>query len=131
MPHLQFDINKKLDEGVKQTFIKFVENSFSEIMETGTDHIAISIREQEKSNVSLGRADKNEDICLMNLDIRSGRKKKQIEKLIKTLMAGVNKIFKIKVSNQYTTITNHPGVEFNLFEKSLSNWKANDDPTNQ
>ena len=131
MPHLQFDINKKLDEGVKQKFISFVEHSFSEIMETGTDHIAISIREQEKSNLSLGRADKNEDICLMNLDIRSGRKKKQVEKLIKTLMVGVDKIFKIKVSNQYTTITNHPGDEFNLFEKSLSNWKANDDPTNQ
>ena len=131
MPHLQFDINKKLDEGVKQKFISFVEHSFSEIMETGTDHIAISIREQEKSNLSLGRANKNEDVCLMNLDIRSGRKKKQVEKLIKTLMVGVNKIFKIKVSNQYTTITNHPGDEFNLFEKSLSNWKANDDPTNQ
>ena len=131
MPHLQFDINKKLDEGVKQKFISFVEQSFSEIMETGTDHIAISIREQEKSNLSLGRANKNQDICLMNLDIRSGRKKKQIEKLVKTLMVGVNKIFKIKVSNQYTTITNHPGDEFNLFEKSLSNWKANDDPTNQ
>ena len=131
MPHLQFDINKKLDEGVKHKFISFVEHSFSEIMETGTDHIAISIREQEKSNLSLGRANKNEDVCLMNLDIRSGRKKKKIEELIKTLMVGVNKIFKIKVSNQYTTITNHPGDEFNLFEKSLSNWKANDDPTNQ
>ena len=131
MPHLQFDINKKLDGGVKQKFIKFVEHSFSEIMETGTDHIAISIREEEKSNLSLGRANKNEDICLMNLDIRSGRKKEQIEKLVKTLMVGVDKIFKVKVSNQYTTITNHPGNEFNLFEKSLGNWKANDDPTNQ
>ena len=131
MPHLQFDINKKLDEEVKRKFIRFVENTFSEIMETGTDHIAISIREQEKSNLSLGRANKNEDICLMNLDIRSGRKKKQVEKLIRKLMGGVNKIFKVKVSNQYTTITNHPGDEFNLFEKSLSNWKANDDPTNQ
>ena len=100
-------------------------------METGTDHIAISIREEEKSNLSLGRANKNQDICLMNLDIRSGRKKEQIEKLVKTLMVGVNKIFKIKVSNQYTTITNHPGHEFNLFEKSLGNWKVNDDPTNQ
>ena len=131
MPHLQFDINKKIDEGVKQKFINFVEHSFSEIMETGTDHIAISIREEEKSNLSLGRANKNQDICLMNLDIRSGRKKKQIEKLVKTLMVGVDKIFKVKVSNQYTTITNHPGNEFNLFEKSLGNWKANDDPTNQ
>ncbi len=131
MPHLQFDINRKLDERAKQKFVKFVEHSFSEIMETATDHIAISIREQEKNNISLGRAKTNEGVCLMNLDIRTGRKKKQVEKLIKTIMMGVNKIFKIKVTNQYTTITNHLGDEFNFFEKSLSNWKANDDPANQ
>ena len=131
MPHLQFDINKKLDEGIKQEFISFVEKSFSDIMQTGIDHIAVSIREQKLSNLSLGRAKKGDYVCLMNLDIRSGRNKKQILKLIKTIMGGVNKMFKIKVSNQYTTITNHPGYEFNLFEKSLSNWKANDDPTNE
>ncbi len=131
MPHLQFDINKKLDEGVKQEFISFVEKSFSDIMQTGIDHIAVSIREQKLSNLSLGRAKKGDYICLMNFDIRSGRNKKQILKLIKTIMGGVNKMFKIKVSNQYTTITNHLGYEFNLFEKSLSSWKANDDPTNE
>ena len=38
-------------------------------METGKDHIAISIRELEENSISLGRA-KNEYICLMNLDIR-------------------------------------------------------------
>ncbi|MFL2676364.1 MAG: hypothetical protein ACJ0G5_06660 [Alphaproteobacteria bacterium] len=41
---------------LSRKFIRFVEHSFSEIMETGTDHIAISIREEEKSSLSLGRA---------------------------------------------------------------------------
>ena len=45
-------------------------------MQTGTDHIAITIRELEKENVSLGRAKNNDHVCLMNLDIRLGRTKK-------------------------------------------------------
>ena len=48
MPHLQFEINKKINQKVKKSFIKYVQKSFSSIMQTGTDHIAISIREFEK-----------------------------------------------------------------------------------
>ena len=92
MPHLQFEINKKLNKESKNNFISFVEENFSRIMETGRDHIAISIRELEENNLSLGRA-KNEYICLMNLDIRAGRTDKQKIKLIKTLISGVEKFF--------------------------------------
>ena len=70
MPHLQFEINKKLNKDLKEKFIKFVEVSFSEIMQTGTDHVAISIREFEKSNLSLGRAKNHQFICLMFLLVR-------------------------------------------------------------
>ena len=48
MPHLQFDINKKLSKESKKHFINFVEESFSKIMETGKDHIAISIESLKK-----------------------------------------------------------------------------------
>ena len=129
MPHLQFDINKKLNNESKNHFINFVEESFSKIMETGKDHIAISIRELKKNNLSLGRA-KNEYVCLMNLDIRAGRTEKQKIKLIKTLISGVENIFYIKKKHQYVTITNHEGTEFNFYEKSLTDWTKNDDPAN-
>ena len=129
MPHLQFEINKKLNKESKNEFISFVEESFSKIMETGRDHIAISIRELEENSLSLGRA-KNEYICLMNLDIRAGRTDKQKIKLIKTLISGVEKFFFIKKIHQYVTITNHEGAEFNFYEKSLTDWIKNDDPAN-
>ena len=129
MPHLQFEINKKLNKQSKINFKNFVEDSFSRIMQTGKDHIAISIRESEESNLSLGRA-KNEFVCLMNLDIRTGRTNEQKIKLIKTLISGVEKFFYIKKKNQYVTITNHGGIEFNFYEKSLMDWTKNDDPAN-
>ena len=91
-------------------------------MQTGTDHIAITLRELEKENISLGRVHKNDTLCLMNLDIRSGRSKKQKIELVKTFMHGVEKFLKINKNNQYITFTNHKGIEFNFYEKSLSDW---------
>ena len=105
MPHLQFEINKKLKKDSKQKFLAFIEKSFSKIMQTGTDHIAITLRELEKENISLGRVNEKDAICLMNLDIRSGRSKKQKIELVKTFMHGVEKFLKINKKNQYATFT--------------------------
>ena len=131
MPHLQFEINKKLDKELKISFMSFVEKSFSEIMQTGTDHIAVTLRELDKNSLSLGRVNRKEPICLMNFDIRSGRTSEQQLKLIKTLIIGVQETFGIRKTNQYVTVTNHSGNEFNFFEKSLSDWVKNDNPTNK
>ena len=128
MPHLQFDINKKLEKKFKEEFIVFIEKNFSKIMQTGTDHIAITIREFEKDNLSLGRVRNNEYVCLMNWDIRLGRTEKQKKELVKAFIIGVEKFFGVNKNNQYVTLTNHKGNEFNFYEKSLSNWIANDDP---
>ena len=73
MPHLQFEINKNVSNDIKQEFVQKIRKTFSEIMDTGTDHIAISLRIYDKYNLTIGRADPLDDICLMNLDIREGR----------------------------------------------------------
>ena len=130
MPHLQFEVNKRLSMDLKREFIDFIETKFSQIMQTGTDHIAISIREMNEENLSLGRVGKEETVCLMNLDIRIGRSELQKKQLVKTFMNGAENILGIKVQNQYVTITSHVGQEFNFFEKTLSDWKKNDDPAN-
>ena len=128
MPHLQFEINKRLEKKSKQEFITFIEKNFSKIMQTGTDHIAITIREFEKENVSLGRVNNNEYVCLMNLDIRLGRTENQKLELVRNFILGVEKFFGVNKNNQYVTLTNHQGNEFNFYEKSLSDWIKNDDP---
>lgn len=73
MPHLQFEVNKVLTQKTKEDFAQQIRETFSEVMQTGTEHIAISLREYEKYNLTIGRANPNDDICLMNLDIREGR----------------------------------------------------------
>ena len=97
-------------------------------MKTGEGHIAISIRELPKNALELGRAEMNEFICFMNLDIRDGRSIKQKRKLVKVYIEAVEKILGIKRNNQYVTYTSHPGIDFNLYEKSLDEWTKNDKP---
>ncbi|QKF80535.1 tautomerase [Halarcobacter ebronensis] len=128
MPHLQFEINKNIDNKTKKNFAAKIRDSFSEVMQTGTDHIAISIREYDKYNLSIGRANPDEELCLMNLDVREGRTLEQRRVLALRFMSIVNKEFKIANRNQYITFTEHKGEDFHLIEKYLASWKNGEDP---
>ena len=128
MPHLQFDINKKLTKNDKRLLQKNIKNIFSKIMDTKSYHIAISIREFDKNSIFLGRVKKDENVCLMNLDIRLGRSEKQKRKLAIQYIELFNKHLSIKKKNQYVVITEHNGRDFNLVEGYLRNWKKKDKP---
>ena len=128
MPHLQFEINKKVSNEIKDDFIKQIRETFSDIMDTGTEHIAISIREYDKYNLTIGRANPNDDICLMNLDIREGRTIEKRRELALRYMSIVNEVFQIDNRNQYITFTQHTGEDFHLIEKYLDTWAQGEDP---
>ncbi|MFA6789455.1 MAG: tautomerase [Arcobacteraceae bacterium] len=128
MPHLQFEINKKLTNEQKDTFVQQIRVAFGEIMDTTTDHIAVSLREYDKYNLTIGRADPKEDICLMNLDIREGRTIEKRRELALRYMAMVHELLAIETKNQYITFTQHNGEDFHLIEKYLASWQSGEDP---
>ena len=128
MPHLQFEINKKVSDDSKEEFVNEIRNTFAQIMDTGVDHIAISIREYEKYNLTIGRASINDDICLMNLDIREGRTIEKRRELALSYMEIVKENFGINQKNQYITFTEHKGEDFHLVEKYLASWETGEDP---
>jgi len=128
MPHLQFEVNKKIDINIKDEFIKKVMSIFSKVMDTGTDHIAVSIREYDKYSLSIGRANINDDICLMNLDIREGRTIIKRRELVLLYIDLVEKLFSVDKKNQYITLTEHKGEDFHLIEKYLNSWEKGEDP---
>ncbi|RXJ91226.1 tautomerase [Arcobacter sp. CECT 8983] len=128
MPHLQFEINQKVSQENKKNFAKEIRTCFSEVMDTGTDHIAISIREYEKYNLTIGRANTEDTICLMNLDIREGRTIEQRRELALRFMDIVNRNFNVENENQYITFTEHKGEDFHLIEKYLGSWERGEDP---
>ena len=128
MPHLQFEINKKIDNETKDKFVNEIRETFSKIMDTGTDHIAISIREYDKYNLTIGRAIPTDDICLMNLDIREGRTIEKRRELALRYMTIVNEVLEVDNRNQYITFTQHRGEDFHLVEKYLAGWSNGEDP---
>ena len=128
MPHLQFDLNKELSNEQRKVFVEFVKSVFSEIMRTGINHIAVSLREYPKYSLTLGRAGVGDFVCLMNLDIRDGRTIEQKRELVKKYMTGVKEILGISLNNQYVTFSVHPGEDFNLYEKCLEEWTDSDNP---
>lgn len=128
MPHLQFEINKKVSDDSKEEFINEIRKTFSEVMDTGMDHIAISIREYNKYNLTIGRANINDDICLMNLDIREGRGIEKRRELALRFIEIVKENFGINQKNQYITFTQHQGEDFHLVEKFLADWETGEDP---
>lgn len=128
MPHLQFEINKKVSNESKEEFVNEIRKTFSELMDTGTDHIAITLREYDKYSLTIGRADVNDDICLMNLDIRVGRTIEKRRELALKYMEIVKETFGINSKNQYITFTEHKGEDFHLVEKYLASWESGEDP---
>ena len=128
MPHLQFELNKKVSDESKEIFVNEIRKTFSEIMDTGTDHIAITIREYDKYSLTIGRANPTDDICLMNLDIREGRTIEKRRELALKYMQIVQQNFGINPKNQYVTFTEHKGEDFHLVEKFLASWESGEDP---
>jgi phenylpyruvate tautomerase PptA (4-oxalocrotonate tautomerase family) len=128
MPHLQFELNKKVSNESKEEFITQIRESFSTIMDTGTEHIAISIREYDKYSLTIGRANINDDICLMNLDIREGRTIEKRRELVLKYMEIIKENFGINEKNQYITFTEHKGEDFHLIEKYLDSWESGENP---
>ena len=128
MPHLQFEINQELTKEMKKNFLEEIRDCFSDVMDTGTYHIAISIREYEKYNLTIGRANAEDNICLMNLDIREGRTIEQRRELALRFMDIVNRNFDVENENQYITFTEHKGEDFHLIEKYLGSWERGEDP---
>lgn len=129
MPHLQFEINREITDAEKNTFSEQIRNLFSEVMDTGTDHISISIREFGTYNLSIGRVKEPEKgVALVNADIRNGRSIEQRRKLALGFIALLNKLMLIPEEHIYVTLTEHKGEDFHLVEKYLASWQEGEDP---
>lgn len=129
MPHLQFEINRSLNDEVKIAFAEEVRRLFSRIMDTGTDHISISIREFGTHNLSIGRVTEPEKgIAVVNADIRQGRSIEKRRELTLGFMDLMQRHWGVQRKQMYVTLTEHKGEDFHLLEKYLSSWQEGEDP---
>ena len=129
MPHLQLDINRTLTRVQKIAVVARFKQLFSQIMDTGTDHIAVSIHEHETYNLDIGRAtDHEQGIALVNADIRQGRTMPQRRELAVGFIDIIEELLEAPREQVYVTLTEHKGEDFHLTERYLGNWAEGEDP---
>lgn len=91
-------------------------------METGTGHIAVTIREYEDEALSLGRADSGEPVGFLNADTRAGRSMEQRRTFADDVIEQFGEAFDVPADNCYVIYTEHPGEDFILSEGPLDSW---------
>lgn len=129
MPHLQFEFNRELSDSEKNLFAEQVRKLFADVMDTGTDHISISIREFGTYNLSIGRVtDPEKGIAVVNADIRKGRSMDQRRALTLGFIELIASSMNIPREHVYVTLTEHKGEDFHLFERYLVSWREGEDP---
>ena len=129
MPHLQIEINKTISDELKIEIAGRFKKLFSDIMDTGTDHISTSIREFGTYNLDIGRVkDHSQGVALVNADIREGRTLEQRRNLALGFMQALNEVLTIPREQMYVTFTEHKGEDFNLKERYLASWQEGEAP---
>ncbi len=129
MPHLQFEVNFPVAREEKSRFAAAVVRHFSEIMDTGTDHIAVTLRCMAPEDMAFGRAAPSGGrAAFVNADIRKGRTKEQKRRLALAYIDEVARTWGVAREAVYVVYTEHDGENFQLSDRVLPSWSAGEDP---
>jgi hypothetical protein len=128
MPHLQFDLDFSPPPEEKRRFGETVVRRFGEIMETGTDHVAVILRCHPREELVFGRAADARGAVLVNADIRRGRTVAQKRELALMFVEEAHHAWSVPRKAVYVVFTEHDGENFQLEEKVLPTWTPGEDP---
>jgi phenylpyruvate tautomerase PptA (4-oxalocrotonate tautomerase family) len=129
MPHLQFEMNFGPKPEEKARFAQAVIRHFAEIMDTGTDHIGITLRVYGRDDLTFGRAAASDGrIVFLNADIRVGRTRDQKRRLALAVMKELEQLWGLAQESVYVIYSEHDGEHFQLSDRVLPSWSAGEDP---
>ena len=122
MPHLQFETTADPTDEKKRGFADAITELYAEHMETGTGHVAVTIRDLDDASFSLGRLESGEAALMLNADIREGRTFDQQRAFVLAAFEEASERWGVPVENTYAVITEHTGQEFHEYDRVLSSW---------
>ncbi|HEX4384603.1 MAG TPA: tautomerase family protein [Myxococcales bacterium] len=128
MPHLQFDLNFTPPTDAKVRFSSAVVAHFARVMDTGTDHIAVSLRCCATADLTFGRATDPSRIAFMNADLRQGRTAKQKRDFALSVIDELEGVFGVPRPAVYVIFTEHDGPDFQMHDGVLPSWSTGEDP---
>lgn len=129
MPHLQFELNFPATGEEKIRFSGAVVRHFAEIMDTGTDHVAVTVRCFEPEAMTFGRAAASGGrAAFVNADIRKGRTREQKRRLALSYVDEIARTWRVAREAVYVIFTEHDGENFHLSDRVLPSWSTGEDP---
>jgi phenylpyruvate tautomerase PptA (4-oxalocrotonate tautomerase family) len=129
VPHLQFDLNFKPAADAKKRFSAAVVAHFARVMDTGTDHIAVSLRCGELEDQTFGRAiDRAKGIAFLNADLRKGRTPQQKRDFALAVIGELEQVLQVPPASVYVIFTEHDGPDFQMHDGMLPSWSMGEDP---
>jgi phenylpyruvate tautomerase PptA (4-oxalocrotonate tautomerase family) len=129
MPHLQFELNLSPTAEEKRRFAEAVVRHFATVMDTGTDHIGVTLRSYGPGDLAFGRAEgPHGRIAFLNADIRKGRTADQKRRLALAIIDELHRTWGIPKKAVYVIYTEHDGENFQLEERVLPSWSSGEDP---
>lgn len=122
MPHLQFELTTAPEPAERRRFADWVTERFADVMETGTGHVAVTVRAVPAGGLTLGRAPADEPVAVLNADVRAGRSADQRRAFATSVVEQLTRQFDIPPEHCYVVYTEHPGEDFHLAEGRLEGW---------
>ena len=122
MPHLQFETTAGPSDEEKRGFADAITDLYADHMETGTGHVAVTIRDLDDASFSLGRLEAGEDALMLNADIREGRTFEQQRAFVLAAFEEAETRWGVPTENTYAVITEHAGQEFHENDRVLASW---------
>lgn len=126
MPHLEFDCSAVMTEGEKQAFVRRVTGLYAEHMDTGTDHVAVVIRERSTAELAVGRAGAEEPCLVLDADVRRGREFEAKRSFALAVMELASETWGIRDPNMKVVFTEHAGEELMGVDRVGSEWSSDE-----
>lgn len=129
MPHLQFELNFTPSPDEKRRFSAAVVGHFARVMDTGTDHVGVTLRTFAPEDLTFGRAAPSGGrTVFVNADIRLGRTRDQKRRLSLAFIDEAARSFGVAPEAVYVILTEHDGEHFQLSDRVLPSWTPGEDP---
>ncbi|MFC4359386.1 tautomerase [Halobium salinum] len=122
MPLLQFDTSVAMTAGEKRSFANEVTELYTELFETTSEDVVVSIRAREDAELHLGRAEPG-PILLLDAHVRRGRPTDRRREFARAVMDAAKARWKVPEPNMTVTFTEHDGDEMMGYDRVGGEWE--------
>lgn len=126
MPFLTVDTTVELPAEDGRAFSSAVRELYGDVMQTGTDHVAIAIRARRPSELSIGR-EVDGPVLVLDADIREGRSTETKREFVLAVMDLAVAEFGVPEPNLKAVITEHEGSQMMGYNRIGSDWSPDED----